>query len=78
MDKDRFLKECSKRGVCKREVAKQYVKSKGENYEFTEKDFEEAFRFEDRMMFHMLHRGCRRYEGTLTTKHLINSSNGSR
>ena len=69
MNKEDFIKECSVRGVCRKEYARRFVRSFTDDYDFSESDFEEAYRFEDRCIFYEnTNRNLHMYENALSTK----------
>ena len=48
MTKNEFAKACSAGGYCSKAIAEKYAKATGKT-EFSEKDFEEVFRFAAKM-----------------------------
>lgn len=69
MDKNNFVKQCVKRGICHADMARKYTKRFPKEHEYTEEDFENAFRFEDHITSSYASRGLHRYEGCMCTKH---------
>lgn len=47
MNKAEFIEECFNRGICRKKRALEYVKNKSKNYEYTEKDLENVYSFDD-------------------------------
>lgn len=67
MTRDEFIKLCSKCGYCSKKVAELYAQGKSE---FTDKDFEDAFRFAQRIESDKGNGRWRKMAGGVkTTKH---------
>ena len=48
MNKDEFVKECKARGLCSVDAALTYADRFRDEYEFSEKDLEDAYRMAER------------------------------
>lgn len=47
MDKTQFIEDCFNRGICRKQRAVKYTESKPRDYEYTEKDIQEVYSFDD-------------------------------
>ena len=72
MTRDEFIKLCSKCGYCSKKVATEYA---GDRAEFTDKDFEDVFRYAQRIENHGSTRWRTIFGGAKTTKHYVDDFN---
>ena len=47
MTKKEFILECHNRGICRKSRAIKYTEDKPKDYDYTDKDFENVFSFDD-------------------------------
>ena len=78
MDKAEFIKVCGLRGICTQRIAAMYAARFADDKEYTDSDFENAFRYADKLSYYQGSRGMRQYDGTLSTKYFVNISDGRR
>ena len=78
MTKAEFIKTCGLRGICNQKIAKMYADRFADDKEYTESDFENAYRFADKMSYFRGDRNMRNYNGVMTTKYLVNMSSDKR
>ena len=76
MNKEEFIKTCGLRGICNQNIAKMYAARFADDKEYTDSDFENAFRYADKLSYYQGSRGMRQYDGTLSTKYFVNISDG--
>lgn len=78
MNKTEFIKTCGLRGICNQNIAKMYAARFSADKEYTETDFEDAYRFADKMSYFRGGRNMRNYNGVMTSKYLVNMSSDKR
>lgn len=78
MTKAEFIKTCGLRGICTQRIAAMYTARFTDDKEYTDTDFEDAYRFNDRMKYYQDSRNMRSYDGTMSSKHLVNMSSDKR
>lgn len=78
MDKAEFIKTCGLRGICNQNIAKMYAARFADDKEYTDTDFEDAYRFADKMSYFRGDRNMRNYNGVMTSKYLVNMSSDKR
>ena len=74
MNKEEFIAQCSIRGICPKNFAKDRVKDLPQDKDFTEQDIEDMFEKWDIAQYMAGSRGLRKYDGALCTKYFINRS----
>ena len=78
MTKAEFIKTCGLRGICNQKIAKMYADRFADDKEYTESDFEHAYRYSDRASYFSGNRNMRSYDGTMSSKHFVNISSDKR
>lgn len=78
MNKAEFIKVCGLRGICTQQIAAMYAARFADDKEYADSDFEDAFRYADKLSYYQSSRGMRQYDGTLSTKYFVNISDGRR
>lgn len=78
MNKAEFIKTCGLRGICNQQIATMYASRFADDKEYTETDFENAFRFNDRMSYFSGNRNMRSYDGAMSSKYFVNISSDKR